>query len=93
MREYTTKDKTKIRKIGRYKKIFFNNNGDPYFKWNGNRIYFDNSVLRLSYPIMYETENRYLGVIGGYITISNTISVLVEIDDVSEYVQLWEEVE
>ena len=91
MKQYRTKDGYMIRKIGRSKKIYFNGNGEPYFLWNGNRQKFDN-IPNLSYPVMYEDENGKLGVIGGYITISNVFGVLVELDDSSESVQLWEEI-
>ena len=91
MREYTTTDNNRIRKTGREKKIFFNRNGEAYFLWNGRMEKLEN-IMRLSYPIMYEDERGKLGVIGGYITISNTYGVLVELSECCETVQLWEEI-
>ena len=91
-RTYNTTDGNKIRKLGRAKKIYFNNAGNPYFLWNGRRESFDN-IPRLTYPVMYEDEAGKVGAIGGYICISNFGGVLVEVDEYCESVQLWEEVE
>lgn len=90
MKTYTTTDGNKIKKVGRAKKIFFDNAGNPYFKWNGRKQNFDD-IPRLHYPIMYTDDNEKIGVIGGYITLCNVYGVLVEIDDNAEAVQLWEE--
>jgi len=87
---YTTTDGNKIRKVGRQKKVYFAEN--PYFVWNGRRQHFD-EIPRLSYPIMYTDDNEKTGVIGGYICLCNWGGVLVELDENSETVQLWEELE
>lgn len=89
---YKTKDGNNIRKVGRKKKIYFNNNGNPYFVWNGRRESFDN-IPRLSYPIFYENNDGKLSYIGGYICLCNFGGVLVELDENSETVQLWEELD
>lgn len=92
MKEYTTTDGQKIKSIGREKRIMWTASGHPYFMWTGRRIRFDD-VLQMSYPIMYEDEAGRVFPIGGYIGISNTLGVLVEILDGGEAVQLWEELE
>lgn len=81
-----------IAKVGRTKSIKYNQQGNPFFMWGGRRQHLD-EVQRLSYPMMYEDEDGRLGVIGGVIGISNTMSVLVEVDEFGESVQLWEEVD
>lgn len=92
MREYTTTDGQRIRSIGREKRIMWTASGEPYFMWSGRREYMSD-VMRLTYPIMYETDRGTLYDIGGYIGISNVYGVLVEILDGGEAVQLWEEIE
>ena len=91
MKTYKTNNNTTISKIGRMKKINYTMYGAPFFIWNGRRYHFEN-VPRLSYPIMYTDDDGRLCDIGGYIGISNCFSVLVEIIDGGEAVQLWEEV-
>ena len=91
MKEYRTRDGYSVRTIGRDKGIFENKNGEPFFNWNGRRVYLD-TVLRLTYPIMYEDQDGKLGAIGGYIGISNCYGILVEVTCDGEAVQLWEEV-
>ena len=90
MKTYKTDNNTIISKIGRQKKIFFNNQGNPYFVWNNTRQYFDN-IPRLSYPTLYTDENGKKGHCGGYIPLCNCGGVLVEIIDGGEAVQLWNE--
>lgn len=91
MKTYKTENNTIIKKIGRQKKIFFNNQGAPYFMWNNTRQYFDN-IPRLSYPTLYTDENGKTGAIGGYIPLGFWGGVLVEILENSETVQLWNEI-
>lgn len=88
MKAYRTTDNNIIKKVGRAKRIYFDNAG-AYFNWNGRRERLEN-IPRLSYPIMYEDEAGKLGSIGGYITICNTYGVLVELNE-NETIQLWEE--
>ena len=90
MKEYITKDGYKITKLGRIKKISFNNNGDPYFLWNGRKELFDN-IMRLTYPVMWDDEDGKLHFASGYITISNCFGVLVELINGDEAIQLWTE--
>ena len=79
--------------VGRYKKVYYNGAcGAPYFRWNGRRTYFDD-IPRLAYPIMLENEDGKMIVLGGYITLTNTCGVLVEIHPDGEYMRLWQEIE
>ena len=87
---YKTTDGGQIRKIGRAKKIYFTTDGTPFFIWHGGRVAFD-CVERLSYPVFYDTDDGRRDYIGGVYAISNTLAVLVQIDDGGESVQLWEE--
>ena len=89
MKRYQTTDGYTITKNGRAKRLYYNDYGRAYFMWNGRREYIDN-VMRLSYPVMYD-DNGKIGVIGGYITITNCFGVLVEVDENCESVQLWNE--
>ncbi len=90
-----TENKTnnKYKSIGRAKQIYFNNNGEPYFRWNNRRIYLDN-VIRVSYPIMcykqYEGDVDY--IISGVYSFGYN-GIYVSIDDNSAYVMLWDEIE
>lgn len=81
-----------ITKVGRSKSIRYTMQGEPYFIWGGRRQHLGD-VMRLTTPMMYEDEDGKLGVIGGVIGISNTMSVLVEVDEYGESVQLWRELE
>ena len=90
-----TENKTGIRfsSIGTQKKVYFNSNGEPFFKWNNRRWYF-NDIMTI-YPIFCHKENEgdidY--ILGGYITLSNTYGVLICIDDGGETITLWNEIE
>ena len=87
---FTTRDGYKIEKVGRIKKLYFVEKG-IYFMWGGRRVYLD-EVPRVSFPIMFDDAEGKLNVIGGYIPFSNTMAVLVQIDEISgEAVQLWRE--
>ena len=86
---YNTNYHNHIRKLGREKKLYCSSKGF-YFMWNGRRHYTDN-ILRLYDPMTYTDDNGKLGVIGGYITISNNYGVVVELTE-WETIQLWEEV-
>ena len=77
---------------GRYQKIYYNGKGEPYFMRGGRREKFDD-IPRLSYPVMVEDADGKLIVIGGYIPISNTCSLLVEVHPDGEMVRLWREIE
>ena len=90
MKEYTTADGYKIRRIGREKKLYFESDY-IYFMWAGHRYRLEN-IPRLSYPIFYEDENGKTGYLSGYITICNTYGVLVEITE-NETIILYEEIE
>lgn len=90
MKTYKTDNNTIIARIGRMKKIYYNNQGAPYFMWNNRKQFFDN-IPALSYPIMYEDKNGKIGNIGGYIPLCNWGGILVEIIDGGEAVQLWNE--
>ena len=90
MKTYQTTEGYTITKNGRGKLIYFNNNGELYFVWNGKRIYLDH-VMRLTYPVMYNDDNGKTGVISGYLTLTNWYGVLVEINDSGDTVQLWNE--
>lgn len=92
MKTYKTDNNTIISKIGRQKKIFFNNQGNPYFLWNNRRQFFDN-IPRLSYPLFYTDENGKKGHCGGYIPLCNWGGVLVEIVNDGEAVQLWNDIQ
>ena len=78
--------------FGRYKKVFFNGKGEPYFLFNGRREKFEN-IPRLTYPVMVEDTDGKLIVIGGYIPVSNTVCLLVELHPDGEMVRLWREIE
>lgn len=91
MKTYKTNNHTMIKRCGREKRINYTRGGDPYFNWRGRRVRFD-TVLRSSYPTTYTDDDGKLGVIEGYLGISNCYGVLVEIIDGGEAVQLWEEV-
>ena len=84
--------RTGYKTIGRYKKIYFNGKGEPYFMRGGKREKFDN-IPRLTYPVMLEDKEGKLIVITGYIVLSNTCSLLVEIHPDGELVRLWREIE
>lgn len=89
---YKTTDGGIITKIGRLKKIFFNNQGSPYFMWNNRKQFFD-EIPALTYPVMYEDKNGKIGNIGGYIPLCNWGGVLVEIVNDGEAVQLWNDIQ
>lgn len=80
-----------LKKVGRAKKVYFDDQRGWYFKWNGRKNYGD-EIMRLTYPEWYEDENGKHCAIGGYIGINNTYGVLVELRD-NETVQLWDEVD
>lgn len=63
-----------------------------YFMWGRKKIAFGD-VERLTHPIFVEDEDGKLIVISGYYTISNCLSILVEIDDSCECVRVWKEEE
>lgn len=90
MKSFLTNNNTKIIKVGREKKLYFTEN-DTYFLWCGHRQKLS-EIPRLNYPVMYTDENDKLNYIGGYITISNCLGVLVQITE-NETVQLWTEKE
>lgn len=58
--------------------------------WNGRRHY-TYDVLRLFDPMTYTDDNGKLGVIGGYISMYSSYSVVVEVTE-WETIQLLEEV-
>lgn len=63
-----------------------------YFMWGRRKIALE-EVERLSFPIFVEDEDGKLIVISGYYTISNALTVLIEIDDGVGCVRLWKELE
>ena len=82
-----------IKTVSRWIKIRFSvKEGNPYFMWGNRRQYLDD-VPSVCHPMMYEDKDGSIGVIGGYIVISNCCSVLVEIHPDCEYVRLWEELD
>ena len=82
---------TGYKPVGSYKKIYYTNNGNPYFMRGGRREKLEN-IPRLSYPIMPEDENGRLIVIGGYMPLGYN-ALLVELHPDGEYIRLWEEVD
>lgn len=91
-----TENKTgeKYRIEGREKRIYWNNNGDPYFMLHGRRQYLNN-IERISYPIMYYKKNpgNIDGIISGILTISNSLGYYVEIIEGREAAQLFTPIE
>ena len=77
---------------GRYQKIYYNGNGEPYFLRGGRREKFDD-MPRLYYPVMVEDADGKLIVISGYIPLSNTCCLFVEVHPDGEMVRLWREIE
>lgn len=90
-RKYFTKTGETLAKVGRFKKIYFSANS-CFFNWHGIRYHLD-EIPSLSYPVFYVDNEGKLGVISGYITISNCFGVYVEIDPNGEAAQLWEVIE
>lgn len=84
--------RTAFKPVGRYKKIYYNGRGEPYFMRGNCREKFDD-IPRLSYPVMVDDEQGKTIVIGGYIPISNCLALLVELHPDGEMVRLWKEIE
>ena len=94
MKMYFEKNNTRTgySPIGRYKQVYFNADTTAYFKWNGRRVKLDD-IPALTYPVMLDDEYGKIIVLGGYITLSNTCGLLVEIDTDYQAVRLWQEIE
>lgn len=83
-------NKSELVKVGRRKKVYCNSR-DWYFIWNGKRVTSE-QLLRLSYPIFFE-DNGKVNYIGCYLPVSNCITILVEIDDNFETVQMYRQID
>ena len=82
----------KLEKIGRKKKIYYSSD-NAYFIWNGKRVSISENVFPLTYPIFYNKHNHYLMPIQCYMSISNCIYILIEIDEYMEWIQMYRELD
>jgi len=80
----------KLKKYGRVKRIFWDNNGRVYYRRGNMRTYLD-TVERLSYPYFYEDESGKDRYISGWEYIGAYSPLYVEILEDCDSVQLWEE--
>ena len=80
----------KLKKYGRVKRIFWDNNGRVYYRRGNMRTYLD-TVERLSYPYFYEDESGKDGYISGWEYIGAYSPLYVEILEDCDSVQLWVE--
>ena len=95
MKEIKCKDQNlypfRLRKVGRVKRIFWDQRGLAYYRRGNMRTYLD-TVERLTYPYFYEDEQGKDGYISGWEYIGAYSPLYVEIMEDGESVQLWEEV-
>ena len=95
MKEIKCKDSNmysfRLCKVGRVKRIFWDNRGRAYYRRGNMRTYLD-TVEKLTYPYFYEDERGTEGYISGFEYIGAYSPLYVEILDDGESVQLWEEV-
>lgn len=83
-------NKSELVKVGRRKKVYCNSR-DWYFIWNGKRVT-GSELLTLTFPIFFE-DNDKLFSIGYYLPVSNCITILVDIDDNFETVQMYRQID
>ena len=79
----------RLKKLGRVKRIFWDKMGRPYYNRGNMRTYLD-TVVRLSYPYVYEDESGKDQYISGWEYIGAYSPLYVEILDYGDAVQLWE---
>lgn len=92
MAQYKSKnDNIIVETYGRRKKIYYSSN-DCYFMMNKRRFYLSN-IPSLIYPLFIETKQGTLIPLTGVLTLSNTMSLLIDIDENTETVQLYKESE
>lgn len=95
MREYKTilaKDGTRLRKISKWIKIRYHQDGSPFFIFKQTRYNLDD-VMRLSYPIFFDNEDGKTSFLSGYLPLYGLHALLFEIDDCGEFLRVYYEVE